>query len=39
MGKSISKLGGTPQKAQLDSWKSGKDVTLNMAINQAEVKT
>ena len=39
MGRSFSKIGGTARKAQLDCWKSGKDATWNMTINETEVKT
>ena len=39
MGRLISKTGGRARKAQLDCWKTGKDATWNMTINETEVKT
>ena len=39
MGRLISKTGGRARKVQLDCWKTGKDATWHMTINETEVKT
>ena len=39
MEKASIKNGGKGRNAQLDCWKTGKDATWNMTINETEVKT